>query len=82
MDAFAQELDVARKSLLGKMDIYGLNYDFVVTRAVNMLTKPNQADPQLLWHSIGTATLDEVNSTLRQAVTPGAFSVSVAGTMS
>ena len=76
-----RELDVARESLLGKMNIYGLNYDFVASHAINMMTKPNSADPQLLWHSIQNATLGEVNSTLRECVQPGAFSVSVAGTM-
>ena len=76
-----EELNVSKQSLLGKMNIYGLNYDFVASHAINMMTKPNSADPQLLWHSIRNATLDEVNSTLRECVQPGAFSVSVAGTM-
>ena len=76
-----EELDVSRKSLMGKMGIYGLNYDFAVRHGLNMITKPNAADPMLMWHTIQNATLDEVNSTLRQSVKPGAFSVSVAGTM-
>ncbi len=76
-----QELEVSRKSLMGKMGIYGLNYDFVMQHGLNMVTKQNAADPMLMWNTIKTATLDDVNSTLRQSVKPGAFSVSVAGTM-
>ena len=75
------ELDVSRKSLLGKIGIYGLNYDFVVQHALNRITKSNAADPMLMWHTIKNASLDEVNSTLKSSVSAGAFSVSVAGTM-
>ena len=77
----AEELGIARKSMLGLRDLLSTSHDSAMRQMLTTLRNPYAYNEAKFWNTVQSATLDDVNRALATHVRPDGFSVSVAGSV-
>tara|TARA_B100001248_G_C26967755_1_gene268830 strand:+ start:77 stop:403 length:327 start_codon:yes stop_codon:yes gene_type:complete len=76
-----EEFEISRDSLLNKLELHGLGFNYVQGRILRGITTHIGHDEAGMWDSIENASLADVNETLKKYVKAKNFTISVAGSV-
>ena len=76
-----EEFEVSKESLLNKLELHGLGFNYVQGRILRGITTHIGQNEAAMWDSVANAELADVNATLKKYVRPRNFTISIAGSV-